>query len=60
VDELAVELCDDLRVFEHDLRDVRAGLEVTAPLALEEVALRADDRAGREPVEESVQRANGT
>ena len=53
MDELAVQPLHDLRVLEHHLRDERAGLEVAAPLALEEIALRADDGALREPFEET-------
>ena len=48
VDELAVELGDELRMLQDDLGHVRAGLEVPAPLELEEVSLGADHRAGLE------------
>jgi hypothetical protein len=40
-----VQAFDDLRMIEHDLRDERARLKVTAPLALEKVAFGAHDRA---------------
>ena len=53
VDELPVEPGDDLRVLEHDLGDEGAGLEVPAPLALEQVSLGADHRALFEPLEQS-------
>ena len=43
--ELAVQLLDDLGVIQDDLGDERPGLKVSAPLALEEVALGTDHRA---------------
>ena len=53
VDELAVELRHELRVIQHDLGHVGAGLEVAAPLQLEEVALGADHGAVRKPLEQT-------
>jgi hypothetical protein len=47
-----MELRDHLGILEHDLRDERAGLQVPAALELEEVALRAGDRAGVQPLEQ--------
>jgi hypothetical protein len=44
VHELAVQLLDDFGVIQHDLGDERPGLQVTPPLALEEVTLSAHDR----------------
>ena len=52
--ELAVELAHRLGVVEHDLRDERAGLEVAAPLELEQVALGAQDGVLRESFTKSV------
>ncbi len=54
VDELAMQPLDELRVVEHDLGDERAGLQVAAPLALEQVALRADDGTLLEPLEQAT------
>ncbi len=45
VHELPVQTLDDLGVLQHDLGDERACLQVSPALALEEVALGADDRA---------------
>ena len=45
VDEVAMELRHDLRMLEHDLGHERAGLQVAAPLELEDVAFGADDGA---------------
>ena len=47
--ELAVELAHRLGGVEHDLRHVGAGLEVAAPLQLEQIALGADHRPRLEP-----------
>ena len=47
-----MELGDRLGVLEHDLGDEGAGLEIAAPLELEQVALGADHRAGGKPLEE--------
>ena len=44
VHELAVELVDDLRMLEHDLRHEGAGLQIAAPLELEQIAFGADHR----------------
>ena len=52
VHEVAVQLRDDLGMVEHDLGHERAGLQVAAPLELEEIALGADHRALVEPLEE--------
>jgi hypothetical protein len=52
VHELAVEALDDLRMLEHDLGDERPGLQVAPPLALEEVAFGAHDRAAAQQVEQ--------
>jgi hypothetical protein len=52
VHELAVQPFDDLRVIEHHLRDERARLKVTAPLALEKVAFGAPDRAMPQQLEQ--------
>lgn len=46
--ELAVQSLDHIRVVQDHLRDKRPRLQVTTPLALEEVALRADHRAALE------------
>jgi len=59
VHELAVQAAHYLGVVEHDLRDKGAGLEVAAPLALEEVSFRADDRALGEPLEQAERGACG-
>ncbi len=50
--EVAVQLRDDLGMLEHDLGDEGAGLQIAAPLELEEIALGADHRALVEPLEE--------
>ena len=52
VDEVAVELLDEVGVLEHHLRHERAGLQVPAPLELEEIALGADDGAGGQSLDE--------
>src|SRR5438128_12663432 len=51
VHELAVQLRDHLGMLEHDLGHVGAGLQLAASLALEEIALRADDGAACEAIE---------
>ena len=43
--ELPVELRHDVGVVQHHLGHVRAGLQVAPPFELEQVALRAEDRA---------------
>ena len=53
VDEVAVETLDELRMLEDDLGNVRAGLQIAPPLELEQIAFRADDRAGGEPLQQS-------
>jgi hypothetical protein len=53
VDELTVELSDEVRMLQHDLRSIGPGLEVPASLELEEVPLGADDRTSFEPVQEA-------
>ena len=50
VDELAVELGDEVRLLEHDLRDECASLQVAAPLELEQVPLGADHGSVAEPI----------
>ena len=52
MDEVAVELRHDLRVLEHDLGHEGAGLQVPAPLELEDVALGADHGALVEPLQQ--------
>jgi hypothetical protein len=54
VDELAVQLADLLGMLEDDLGHERAGLQVAAPLELEQVPLRADDRPVVEPLQQSA------
>ncbi len=54
VNELAVELRDELGLFEHDLRDERAGLQIPPALELEEVPLGADDGPLLQPLEQSL------
>ena len=51
--ELAVELAHRLGRVEHDLRHVRPGLEVAAPLQLEQIALGADHRPLGQPLQQS-------
>jgi hypothetical protein len=51
--ELAVELGDRLGAVEDDLGDVRAALQIAAPLELEQVALGAENDAVAQSVEES-------
>src|SRR5919199_357162 len=48
--ELAVQLADRLRLVEDHLGHIGAGLDVAAPLQLEDVALGADDDALSEPL----------
>ena len=43
--EFAVQLRHDLGVLQHDLRDEGAGLQIAAPLELEQIAFGADHRA---------------
>ncbi len=43
VDELLVQSANQLGVFEHDLRDERPSLQISAPLELEQIALGAHD-----------------
>jgi hypothetical protein len=57
VDEIAMDLRDDLRMVEHGFRHERAGLHVTAPLELEQVALGADHGPLGQTLEESPARA---
>ena len=52
VDELAVQLGDQRRLLEHDLRHERARLQVAPPLELEQITLGADDGSLAEPIEE--------
>jgi hypothetical protein len=53
VHELAVQLGDELPMLEHYLGDERAGLQVAAPLELEQVALGADHAPVCEPREQA-------
>jgi hypothetical protein len=50
MDELAVELGDEIRVLQDNLRHVGPGLQVPPSLELEEVALGADHRPNGEPI----------
>jgi hypothetical protein len=52
VDELAVERFDEVRPLEDDFGHIGAGLEIAAPLELEEVPFGADHRALGEPLEQ--------
>ena len=52
MDEVAVQLAHDLGMLEHDLGHVRPGLEVAPPLELEQIALGADHRPRRQPLEQ--------
>ena len=54
MNEVSVQLRHDLRMVEHDLGHERARLEVSPALELEEVTLRADDRALLEPFQETA------
>ena len=45
-----MQLGDQRRLLQHDLRDERSRLEVSPTLELEEVALGADHVAGAEPM----------
>src|SRR5579875_2007694 len=51
--EFAVKLLDELGMLEHDLGDIGAGLEIAAPLELEEVAFGTDDGALFQAIEQS-------
>ena len=51
--ELAVQLADGVREVEHDLRHVRAALQVAAALELEQVALGAEHDAVVESLEQA-------
>src|SRR5207237_175567 len=53
VHEVAVEALDEVGMLEDDLRDEGAGLQISAALELEQVALGADDGPGGEPFEQS-------
>mgnify|MGYP003287594989 CR=1 FL=1 len=53
VDELPVQLRDEIGMLEHDLRYECAGLEVTAPLELEEITLGADHVPALESLEQT-------
>ena len=48
-----MELLDEAGVLEHHFRHVRAGLQVAAPLELEEIPLGADDRPGLQPLQQT-------
>ena len=50
MDELAVQLFHGLRMLEHDLGYERAGLEVAAPLELEQITLRTQHGPLLEPL----------
>src|SRR6185437_15869941 len=52
--ELAVELLDELRVLQYHLRHEGTGLEIAAPLELEEIALGADHRTGGKPLQQAL------
>ena len=54
VDEILVQALDRLGMVEHDLGHEGAGLEIAAPLQLEQVAFGADHRSGREPREQAA------
>jgi hypothetical protein len=51
MDELAVELCNRLRVIKHNLGHERAGLHIAASLELEQISLCADHGIGLEPLQ---------
>src|SRR5215470_2121493 len=59
VNEIAMELCDDLRMFEHDLGHESAGLKVAAALKLEHVAFGANHRALVETLQQRRSRDSG-
>jgi hypothetical protein len=51
VDEFAVKLRNEIRVLQNNFGHVSSGLQVPAPLELEEIPLGADHRPNGEPVE---------
>jgi hypothetical protein len=53
MDELAMELRDEIRVLQDNLGHVGPGLQVPAPLELEEVSLGANHRPNGEPIEQT-------
>ena len=53
VDEVAVQLAHQIGMLEHDFGHECAGLQIAAPLELEEIALGADDRPRGESVQQS-------
>jgi len=59
VHEIPMQRLDEVGTLEDDLRHVGAGLEISASLELEQVALRADDRPRREPFEQPGRLARG-
>jgi hypothetical protein len=59
VNEVAVELRDRLRMFEHDLRHERPGLQIAAALELEDIAFGANDGAGVEALQQRGARNGG-
>ena len=60
VDELPVQLGDERRLLEDDLRHERPRLQVAAPLELEEVPLGADDGPLAEAFEQPAHPGNVT
>ncbi len=52
VDEIPVQLAHHLGMVEHHLGHVGPGLQVAAPLELEQIALGADHRTGLEPLQQ--------
>jgi hypothetical protein len=54
MDEIAMQLRHDFRMLEHDFGYERAGLQVPAPLELEDVSLRADDRPLGKPLDQRL------
>ena len=60
VNELAVQPGDELGMLEHDLGHVGAGLQIAAPLELEQIALGADHRSLVEPFEQPLPSSVGT
>ena len=53
VDEIAVQLAHQIGMLEHDFGHEGAGLQIAAPLELEEIAFGADDRPRGEAVYQS-------